>query len=75
MPRRGMQQRWLVVRGAVITFVLFTVVILECRWCTQLTGTVNVKLYESFLVVLVCMESSFAVKVEYERCPSKAFRR
>ena len=27
-----------------------------------------------FLVVLVCMESSFAVKVEYERCPSKAFR-
>ena len=88
MPRRGMQQRWLTVCNAVIAFVLFSIVILECRWCTQLAGPLDPKhpprcvvtegereVVGLFLIVLVSMESSFAATVEHERRPSEAFRR
>ena len=75
---RGMQQCWLPVRNAVIAFVLFAVVILKHRWCTQLAGALDPKrppcvitegereVVRFFLIVLVSVESSLAIKVEYK---------
>ena len=85
---RGMRQSWLAVRNAVVTFVLFAVTVFEHRRCTQLASAFDPKhpppcvitegereVVRLFLVVLVCMEPGFAIKVEYKGCPSEAFGR
>ena len=82
-----MQQRWPVVRDTIVSVVLSADLVKEFCRSTQLACAFDPQcppcvvtegerqVVRLFLVVLIRVETSFAIEVEYKRCPSVAFRR